>query len=509
MAPGSSVSRYQHSWPHADLNVPCSSAALFRAADSAKCMQPLETDLVVPIEFNGYHRGIDPFEAHDDKTQVPLSRRRRRLFARLSAVAGQAFAMQHRVSLFMLFIVGRRFRFLRWDRAGVITTPSIDYYENAQLLLDMIGRAFRLTDEALGLDPSATRLHPTDVDFLRMDVASLYSPTDISHAERNLEECECQGSYTFEYVRSLFRSSLRGDWPRYRLQIVDGSGSRSFLVGEPIFCAGDMVGRGTRGYVALDCRTGRFVWLKDVWRASFVISETEGDVLHKLNCAGIENVPTLVCHGDICEQRTFTGDFWEQRRQLLSSPVHQLLSSPSLTASIHTIPPASPCRKKRKRPEGTQFVGSPSCGRATADPDCPLREHRHYRIVVEEVCMPLKNFQCGRQLLSIVLDCLRGESHLHKYRRILLTGFDKAHHQAATSPQTQLLHRDISGGNILIYPKVICDKNGRHASLVWSGILSDWELSKPVGTQEATTRATQAERMVCVQTTSVTKQSPI
>ena len=424
MAPGSLASRYQHcSWPYAYVTVPCNSAALFRTANPA-AVQPIECDQAVSIEFSSYRQGIDPFEVYGRKTKASLSKTRRRLFARLSAVAEQVFAMQHRVSLFMLLIIGRRFRFLRWDRAGVITTPSIDYYENSRLFLDMIGRVSRLTDEALGLDPSATRLRPIDIDFLRMDIASLKSSTDINHAERNLEENEYQDSCTFEYIRSLFRSSLQGDWPRYRLEVLDGLGFHTFLVGKPIFGARDMVGRGTRGYVALDCRTGRFVWLKDAWRASFAVSETEGDVLHKLNCAGIDNVPTLVCHGDVHKQRTITGDFWEQRQQPLSSPVRHPRSAPSITSSSPQVPPTSPGSKKRKRPEGTEFVGSSSgAHRATAHSDCPLREHKHYRIVVEEVCMPLKDFQCGRQLLSIVLDCLRGESHLHKCRRILLTGY--------------------------------------------------------------------------------------
>ena len=32
--------------------------------------------------------------------------------------------------------------------------------------------------------------------------------------------------------------------------------------------------------------------------------------------------------------------------------------------------------------------------------------------------------------------------------------------------------------------------------VVWTGILSDWELSKPVDSQEAASKATQADRMV-------------
>ncbi len=52
-----------------------------------------------------------------------------------------------------------------------------------------------------------------------------------------------------------------------------------------------------------------------------------------------------------------------------------------------------------------------------------------------------------------------------------------AHFQAATKPKLKLLHRDISGGNILIVPSILEDDNG--AEIQWKGILTDWEMSKP------------------------------
>ena len=77
----------------------------------------------------------------------------------------------------------------------------------------------------------------------------------------------------------------------------------------------------------------------------------------------------------------------------------------------------------------------------------------------------------------------------------VLTTYSIAHYQAATHPQTRLLHCDVSSGNIMIYPKVKHDRAGE-ASLVWTGILSDWELSRPVDDQNAPPRTTQAHRLV-------------
>ncbi len=46
-------------------------------------------------------------------------------------------------------------------------------------------------------------------------------------------------------------------------------------------------------------------------------------------------------------------------------------------------------------------------------------------------------------------------------------------------PEGPLLHRDISSGNILIYPGVDTDEYNV-TTLKWRGILADWEMSKPL-----------------------------
>ena len=55
-----------------------------------------------------------------------------------------------------------------------------------------------------------------------------------------------------------------------------------------------------------------------------------------------------------------------------------------------------------------------------------------------------------------------------------------AHFQAATNKLHPTLHRDISGGNILICPRIVTTKTGTHRVL-WGGLLADWEMSKPHG----------------------------
>ncbi len=373
-------------------------AAIYRSIDVPNRGHTHWADQRVPIQFSRYIAGGDPFEETEDHTEK-VSGERKTLREHTTAVAELLFAAQQRVFLFVVLIMGRRFRLLRWDRAGVIVTPSIDYVEQPVLLCDSLRRLSLLDDVSLGFDPTAILLRPRDPDFVRMDAAALDDPSDVDHTERRIEEGEIGDTFVFRYVRSLFRDALSADWPRHRLRVQDGEDTRDYLVGKPVHLPSGVIGRGTRGYVALDCETQRFVWLKDAWRASDLVTEKEGDILAKLNLADVANVPTLVCHGDVQDQTTVANEWWHTTHSARSGPSSREWTSPG--------------GRKRKRDDrtGGEDPFPDTTGQApsaTAKQPCPLRRHTHYRIAVEEVAMPLVEFRCGKQLASIALDCLNG-----------------------------------------------------------------------------------------------------
>lgn len=350
------------------------SIAIFQdGGDNDPCLW----DQIVPVEFaQPGAMGADPFNVTKPECDDGEVKDIQELsFKQISATAELLFSSQHRVSLFMLFVLGRKFRVIRWDRAGIVFTPAVDYFEDHATLCDVLSRISRLDASALGFDSSATRIFPGTAEFLQMDSAARQNSGDVDHSERDLRHGEIGGPFVFEYVRSLFRASLDADWPRHRLEVSSGAATHSYLVGKPAFCAASVAGRGTRGYIALDCHTGRFVWLKDVWRMSYMGVDREGDVLHRLNLAGIEGTPTLVCHGDVLEQVTVTSD-WSGTLTTSTSPGHSTLPHQhDLNINV--------------------------CG--------PLRQHTHYRIAVEEVCLSFDNLVNGKQLVSLVLDAVRGK----------------------------------------------------------------------------------------------------
>ncbi|VDC04916.1 unnamed protein product [Peniophora sp. CBMAI 1063] len=73
-----------------------------------------------------------------------------------------------------------------------------------------------------------------------------------------------------------------------------------------------------------------------------------------------------------------------------------------------------------------------------------VRGHRHHRVVFDIVARPLETFRSTRELCTAVRDCLIAHEHAWN--------------------NADLLHRDMSAGNMLI------DENGR-------GVLVDWELA--------------------------------
>ena len=358
----------------------------------------------MPIEYKRHHTCGDPFD--DRKLELESDAQdRKKVRGQIISYAELIFAVQQRTVLIMILVMGRKFRLLHWDRSGVSVSLSIDYYDDWQTFCNVLWRISvlaRFHPELLGIDPSATRIFPDDPRWQQMDDAEVKCESDADHKPRDLAPDELTDeTVTFAYVRKLFRTSLQASWPRYKLKVPDGKTVRKFLVCRPYFRAKGMTGRGTRGYVALDTqsKSPKFVWLKDAWRAHYALLHKEGDILRQLNDAGVSNIPTLVCHGDIREQTTKTPEFWE-------------LVHPREVVSIPTSPASSAGSSKRKRTDSESTSSSKPKGLTNDETDSredsPLRRHIHYRIVVMEVCLDLPSFENGRQLVSIIKDSVKG-----------------------------------------------------------------------------------------------------
>ncbi|TFK77718.1 hypothetical protein K466DRAFT_508174, partial [Polyporus arcularius HHB13444] len=208
--------------------------------------------------------------------------------------AERVFAYQHRCKVFLLLINSDRFRVMRWDRSGVAVTESVDYCQTlagTRALLEVLHAFSRLSRAQQGFDTSAVLLMKNSCGWKRMDLLAEDDKDDLNSAEGDTPPV----IPVLSHIREMFRDSLKEGFPRYRL-LVDG---QEYLVAKHLFLGFGMVGRGTRGYIALEWKTQRFVFLKDCWRPGYKGVDKEGDILAKLNANGVENIPTIIRYGDV------------------------------------------------------------------------------------------------------------------------------------------------------------------------------------------------------------------
>ncbi|OBZ74250.1 hypothetical protein A0H81_06298 [Grifola frondosa] len=399
-------------------------------------------------------------DAFNDSEQGPFeveSSHAAQVRGQLISYAEMAMNRQHRTHLYSVFVMHKFARLIRWDRAGAVVSEKFDYRENPEILGEFFWRFSHMTDEAQGYDPTAQLLNPRMKLFRLMDTM----------AEKALPE-------PFDYIRQQFKDSLKEDslkedadkvdWPRYKLAVEDKEkGTRYFLVGRCHGQSPDLVGRATRTYVAIDVETETFVHLKDQWRYAFDVPaegeaqgnvaprdedvqegeddgyplrpgelHLEGDILSHLNKTGVRNIPTMLWHGDVGGQVTVTRDVWRRMPERL-----------------------------RKASSSKDSAG---------DKRHPPSTLMHYGMVEKEVGRPLNEFKTSRNLVKLIYDCMT------------------AHEDAVML--ARVMHRDVSAGNMLMYP-VEVEIERDITQYVWTGLLNDWELSKPIakpGTAELARR---------------------
>ncbi|KAL7277795.1 hypothetical protein ACG7TL_008738 [Trametes sanguinea] len=376
--------------------------------------------------------------------------------------ASTVFEHQQRTHYFGVVLVGSWVWLERWDHAGVVRSSTFDYQQDPAKLARFLSRVAHASAEARGHDTTATRVLETsaDHDILRNWAAKA---EDYATDPRLAKD---------DYVGKLFADSLNQARAWWRIRVADDKhGVKDFLVGKPTFAAQGVIGRGTRGYIALSISDPGtpLVYLKDCWRVVHGRSGLEGDILLYLNAKGVKNIPTALYHGDVADQRTVSQDLYKCAKPgcrvgvvvdnaVPTREVDEVVQDANgFRESVEGALDDSGTQLKDRAEEVARHSGdaSHSGGLTEEREECPLSTHpsRHYRLVVREVGLPLKEFPTGRILVWAVRDAVI------------------AHQDAYT--KAQVMHRDISVGNILIIPP-----HSKNKKATYQGLLADWELSK-------------------------------
>ncbi|KAH9925621.1 uncharacterized protein BXZ73DRAFT_103159 [Epithele typhae] len=357
-------------------------------------------DQVVPIEFKQDKSYLDPFDDRDENGTV---RSRKKVREQLAHYAETVLVEQHRTFLFFIFVLGAN-PLHPWDQSGVIVTPLVDYYDDWETTC-RLPSAYRIPrlSQSHGEESDTTTPPDRPTWIMKSAISGMTrSPTRRLHVRLRPDA-----------VPQLYPDGTAVRAPGPRRKRHAHAPRRT-----PRVHRWWVVGRFTRGYIGYDEKTDQFYWLKDTWRADYKRLAKEGDTLKRLQEAGVKNIPTLVCHGDINKQVTRTHDFCG------------LCSSSLLRKSTDS----TACKRKLREFKASQGVAHDDEINPDFDGACPLRRHRHYRLCVKEIGRPLESFTSPRQFVRIMHDA--GSAHR--------TAFNLAN----------TLHRDISGGNIIIFPRV-------------------------------------------------------
>jgi len=272
--------------------------------------------------------------------------------------AANQLAYQHRLFAFSLVVCGKKARFIRWDREGVVVSAEVDCSQRPDLVVKFLQRFNQLTAEQCGLDPTAVPATPEEIETFESAVAKIeIEPLKSSVGDQNI-------------------------YPRFRLEVRGSSDVSYYIVGKAMDYDLGVVGRCTRGYLALDLSTKKCVFLKDMWRPDVPGIEPEHVWYEKLARA---NVPHLV-------------KFKHASDVVPSTP----------PVVYHGTVPVDPAETTSRR-EAQR--GLTCCLARLFNSSNSLPQGRvHYRLVQEEICKPLSEFTNSRHLVLVVLNSLKGEN---------------------------------------------------------------------------------------------------
>lgn len=119
-------------------------------------------ELVIEVKYSHLDGGFS-----FDKDLLRDSIKGKKARAQLIRYATQIMHHQHRMHLYMVCMTRSHARLLRWDRAGVLVSESIDLAAHPEQLLDFIHRFAQMTPEQRGRDPTAILVEEDSGEFRR------------------------------------------------------------------------------------------------------------------------------------------------------------------------------------------------------------------------------------------------------------------------------------------------------------------------------------------------------
>lgn len=291
------------------------------------------------------------------------TQRARRVRGQLALYAAEMFGHQQRTHLFQILIMGTYARFIRWDRSGIIASERFDYTNHPMILAEFLWRHNHMSDEVKGWDVTAKVASPAEndvfMDRVRQYFGDAEDPTSVQRKHPRAKEITIEGRY-----------------PVHRIEVkgIDKDGNKAemnLLIRKPFFKVKSALGRGTRGYVAVQADTREVWFMKDTWRVNWKLLETETQVYRLLEAYGVPHIPRLICGGDVMDSA----------------------GNPQMTKTLE----------------------------AALNQDCPvafndMRVHTHHRIV-QPIAFPVESAEDSKEYVLAFYDVILGKCSCYSWYR--------------------------------------------------------------------------------------------
>ncbi|KAL5521215.1 hypothetical protein ACEPAG_9138 [Sanghuangporus baumii] len=361
------------------------------------------------------------------------------IIGQITSYAAAQMGMSFRTHCFSVLIAGDSARLIRWDRAGAVVTRSFNYIE-VSWLVDFLERFSRLSRLQCGWDWTARPATAIDGELLKNARKAL-----IRHRFKDESEQE------FQDRSEYFRRARYFKFLVPVLHVGQETGAvrfKSYIGTFPRRWACSLLGRNSRGTPAFDPESGQIYWLKDSWRIDMDMVVVEHISYEKMERCNVRNLIPLVTAGDV-------RNLDELCTEKPTCAVHTDLKAFRDPDSSNTL--ASSSEETEQMPIRGRMYNTVHCTMTDKfileDWVCGDKKflqrnmlgYSHYRIVLKEVGRDLTSFPSTTVLLRAVADALL------------------CHCDAMF--EAEILHRDISPGNVLIMD----DGSGR---------LIDWDLCR-------------------------------
>ncbi|KAG1893158.1 uncharacterized protein F5891DRAFT_963450 [Suillus fuscotomentosus] len=288
------------------------------------------TEIIIEFKWSPSH---DAFRHPGADSLVSQTEKGMDTLGQITSYTAAQLGTQFRTHVFSVLIVRDCARITRWDREGAIVTSAINY-NNDPDLADFFYCYAQASPKMCGVDTSITLAGDKEADLARSQL-NIPSTTHM----------------------------LKIDVPN-----VEGSGSLTLVLPQPVMKSHSPVGRWTHACPAFDLVNKKLVMFKDSWRVSLPDVLLEGKTYKLLMSHNVSHIPKCIAY--------------------------------------HDVPPSI----------AQQFTQTTKFSSAEwALPHLPLTLHTHHHLALDIVGKKLTEFESSHQLVSSVCDALIGTSFFNPH----------------------------------------------------------------------------------------------